>query len=289
MKCNLCPRRCGVDRSEESGVCLSGDEMTVARAAPHYWEEPCISGKNGSGTVFFTGCSLHCVYCQNRTISGEQCGTPVTEERLLELFRELEEAGVHNVNLVTPDHFMHRIIPVLRTAKRDGFPLPFLMNCSGYETVEMIRALSGLIDVYMPDFKYASPLLAKKYSSAPDYPDVCRAAVAEMVRQQPRCVFSKQGLLQKGVLVRHLVLPGHTSDSKKILAELYADYGNSILYSIMSQFTPLGLEQFPEINRKVTPEEYEDVVDFAVKIGIKNAFVQEGDPADESFIPPFSV
>ena len=289
MNCSLCPRRCGADRDAGPGYCGADRTVRIARAEPHFWEEPCVSGRNGSGTIFFTGCALHCVFCQNRAISAGGCGKAVTEEELYSQFHNLLERKVHNINLVTPDHYLDRIIPVLRRAKAEGFPLPILMNCSGYETVEMIRSLDGLIDIYMPDCKYMSPLLAKKYSSAPDYPDVCLKAIAEMVRQKPVCVYDEDGMLLSGVLIRHLVLPGYVSDSKKVLAELFSRFGNAAIYSIMSQFTPIGLESYPELNRRVTEEEYEEVVTFAEKLGITNAYIQEGTAAEESFIPPFSV
>ena len=287
MSCTLCPRRCGADRAHGTGYCGAGDTVQIARAEPHYWEEPCLSGKNGSGTIFFTGCALHCVYCQNRKISAGGCGKAVSEDELYGLFVRLQERGVHNINLVTPDHYLDRILPVLQRAKKERFPLPIVMNGSGYETPEMIRALDGLIDIYLPDFKYMSPLLAKKYSAAPDYPAVCKEAICEMVRQKPVCSEGPDGLQREGVLVRHLILPGQTDDSKKILAYLFTAYGNSIRYSIMNQFTPFGLEAYPEINRKVTEEEYEDVVSFALKLGIRNAYIQDGEAASESFIPEF--
>ena len=287
MACTLCPRRCGADRANEPGYCGADLTVRVARAEPHYWEEPCISGERGSGTIFFTGCALHCVYCQNRKISAGGCGKAVSEEELYNLFMRLQERGVHNINLVTADHYLGRILPVLQRAKKERFPLPILMNCSGYETSAMIRALDGLVDIYLPDFKYMSPLIAKKYSSAPDYPAVCKEAVREMVRQKPGCLEGPDGLLREGVLIRHLILPGHTDDSKKVLAYLFSSYGNMVRYSIMNQFTPFGLDAFPKINRTVTAEEYEDVIAFALKLGIRNAYVQDGETASESFIPEF--
>lgn len=285
----LCPRRCGADRSVERGYCGSDSSIRIARSEPHYWEEPCISGKNGSGTIFFTGCSLHCVYCQNRAISAGGCGREISEDGLYSEFLRLFELGVHNINLVTPDHYLDSIIPVLRRAKKEAFPLPILMNCSGYETREMIASLDGLIDIYLPDFKYMSPLCAKKYSSAPDYPAVCKEAIREMVRQKPRIREASGGMLLEGVVVRHLVLPGCAADSQKVLAFLYRSFGNSIRYSIMSQFTPLCLEAYPELNRKITEEEYDEVVSFAWKLGIRNAYIQDGETASESFIPEFRI
>lgn len=286
-RCALCPRECGADRKKAPGFCGAGAEIRVARAAPHFWEEPCISGSKGSGTVFFSGCQLHCVYCQNRAISDGRAGKTITRERLTEIFFELLGKGVHNVNLVTPDPYLPAVAEAIGDAKKKGFPLPFVMNCSGYEKPEALRALEGLIDVYLPDFKYASPLLAKKYSFAPDYPAVAKEALAEMVRQQPKAVYDADGLLQKGVLVRHLLLPGHTEDSEKVLAYLRTHYGDSVRVSIMSQFTPFGLEKFPELNRTVTEEEYDEVVSFAWKLGYRDAYIQDGSAASESFIPEF--
>lgn len=287
MECSLCPRHCHTDRSERAGACGAGDQLKIARAAPHFWEEPCISGKNGSGTVFFSGCQLHCVYCQNRDISDGIRGKTVSTERLVEIFFELRDKGVHNINLVTPDPYLPSVADAIKTAKEQGFDLPFLMNCSGYETTSQIRLMEGLIDIYLPDFKYSSPLLAKKYSAAPDYPDVAKKAIAEMVRQQPMLVFGNDGMLQKGVIVRHLLLPTHLTDSEKVLAYLYKTYGNAIRVSIMSQFTPFGLEEYPELNRTVTKEEYDELLDFAWKLGYRDCYVQDGEAASESFIPEF--
>ena len=285
--CTLCPRKCGANRECAPGYCGADGTVRVARAAPHYWEEPFLSGKNGSGTVFFTGCQLRCVYCQNREISRGKAGKSVTVRQLADIFLALQERAVHNINLVTPDPYLPQIAEALRLAKGKGLVLPVVMNCSGYETVEMLRGMERLIDVYLPDFKYASPLMAKKYSAAADYPQVVKAALAEMVRQQPRIRKNRQGMLLAGVAVRHLLLPGHVSDSKRILAYLHQTYGERISISIMSQFTPIGLETVPELNRRVTEEEYEDLIDFARKLGIRRAFIQEGSAASESFIPPF--
>ena len=285
--CTLCPRGCGANRECAPGYCGADGTVRVARAAPHHWEEPFLSGKNGSGTVFFTGCQLRCVYCQNREISRGKAGKSVTVRQLADIFLALQERAVHNINLVTPDPYLPQIAEALRLAKGEGLVLPVVMNCSGYETAEMIQNMEGLIDIYLPDFKYSSPLLAKKYSAAADYPQVAKAALAEMVRQQPRIRKNRQGMLKAGVVVRHLLLPGHVSDSKRVLAYLHQTYGERIYISIMSQFTPFGLESVPELNRCVTEEEYEELIDFARKLGIRRAFVQEGGAASESFIPPF--
>lgn len=287
MQCSLCPRRCLADRASKTGRCGANVRIKIARARPHFWEEPCISGERGSGTIFFSGCQLGCVYCQNREISGGKIGKEITERRLVALFFELRENGVHNINLVTPDPYLPKVASAIFEAKKQGFDLPFLMNCSGYETVEMIRALDGLIDIYLPDFKYMSPLLAKKYSFASDYPVVAKKAIAEMVRQQPKTVFDQNEILQHGVVVRHLLLPGCLEDSKRVLAYLHQEYGERIYISIMSQFTPFSLESYPELNRRVTEEEYEELIAFAQHLGIFQAFIQEGSAASESFIPDF--
>ena len=253
------------------------------------WEEPCISGKNGSGTVFFSGCSLRCVYCQNSVISTGKSGLPISETRLYEIFFELYEKGVHNINLVTPTHYIPSLVSVISKAKKEGFPLPFVYNTGSYDSVEALRALDGLIDIYLPDFKYFSPLLSKKYSLAEDYPEVCKSAIDEMFSQRGSPVFSDDGMMKSGVIVRHLILPGHTFDSKKILAYLHERYKNDLYISIMNQYTPVLPQNgtFPELNRRVTPEEYDEVVDFAVELGIENAYIQDGEAASESFIPNF--
>ena len=286
MGCTLCPRNCGSERQNQTGYCGASDVIKVARAMPHHWEEPCLSGDKGSGTVFFSGCQLKCVYCQNRGISDGAAGKELTVDQLTEVFFRLARQGVHNINLVTPDPYIPQIATAVHNARERGIGLPFVMNCSGYETVSSLQMLDGLIDVYLPDFKYMSPILAKKYSSAKDYPSVAKAAIAEMIRQQPKQSI-ENGMIQKGVIVRHLLLPGCSHDSKRILAYLHEAYGDSVSISIMSQYTPLGMEAYPELNRTVTSEEYDEIVEFAWQIGIRNAFVQDGSAASESFIPSF--
>ena len=287
--CTLCPRMCRVDRTAgQKGYCRSGSKLTAARAALHFWEEPCISGERGSGAIFFSGCNLGCVFCQNRTISRGEAGEEIGVERLSEIFFELREKGAQNINLVTPTHFTPLIREALVLAKTRGFNLPVVYNCGGYERVETLRTLEGLVDIYLPDFKYLSCLTAQNYSFAPDYPEAAKRAIAEMFRQTGLPVFEESGRMKKGLIVRHLTLPGQLEDSKKILKELYQTYGNQIYYSIMNQFTPLaGLEHYPELNRTISSEEYEELIDFAVELGIENGFVQEGGTAEESFIPAF--
>lgn len=288
--CRICPRRCEIDRSNQYGYCGESDIIRIARAAPHMWEEPPISGTNGSGTIFFSGCNLRCIYCQNHEIAVSHLGYAVSNDELCRIFFELQNQGVHNINLVTASHFTKQLIPILQRAKGEGLHIPLVWNSSGYETVEMLRMLDGLIDIYLPDFKYINPQTAKDYSKAPDYPDVAKAALAEMVRQcgAPK-IDLHTGLMTRGVQVRHLVLPGHAQESRQILWYLYRSYGNGIGYSIMNQYTPMPeMQSHPLLSRKVTEKEYANVVQYANQIGIENAYTQEGEAATESFIPEFS-
>lgn len=290
--CCLCPRECGVNRLEgKKGFCGVDAKVMVARAALHMWEEPCISGKEGSGAVFFSGCSLGCGFCQNRQISGGQSGKQITIEHLVEIFLNLQEKKANNINLVTAGQFLPQVAEALKRAKAQGLHIPVVYNSSGYEKAEMLKMLDGLVDIYLPDFKYMSPVLSKKYSHAPDYAEVVKAAIAEMVRQTGKAVFvngDEDNLILSGTIVRHLTLPGCMADSMQILKYLHETYGDMIYISIMNQFTPLSnLEKYPELNRRITDEEYETLVDYAIEIGIENGFIQEGDTAEESFIPAF--
>lgn len=287
--CLLCPRKCGINRSTgQTGVCGVSAEIRVARAALHYWEEPCISGEKGSGAVFFSGCSLHCVFCQNREISDGKVGKIISKERLRDIFLELKAKGANNINLVTPGQYIPDIVWAVRDARRYGMELPIVYNTSGYENADELKQLEGIVDVYLPDFKYMDSALSAKYSRAKDYPSVAKQAISEMVRQQPRVVIDDAtGLIQKGVIVRQLLLPGHVNDAKAILKYLHDTYQDSIYISMMSQFTPIALKDYPEINRTVTRREYERLIDYAIKIGITNAFIQEGNVAKDSFIPAF--
>ena len=287
--CLLCPRKCGINRSTgQTGVCGVSSEIKVARAALHYWEEPCISGKKGSGAVFFSGCSLHCVFCQNREISDGKEGKVISKERLSDIFMELADKGANNINLVTPGQYIPDIVWAVNDAKSRGMKLPIIYNTSGYENVTELKLLEGIVDVYLPDFKYMDITLSARYSRAKDYPSVAKQALSEMVRQQPDVVIDDAtGLIQKGVIVRQLLLPGHVNDAKAVLKYLYDTYHDHVYISMMSQFTPIALKDYPEINRTVTRREYERLVDYALKIGITNAFIQEGDVAKDSFIPAF--
>lgn len=287
--CLLCPRKCGINRSTgQTGVCGVSSEIKVARAALHYWEEPCISGKRGSGAVFFSGCSLHCVFCQNREISDGKAGKLISKERLSDIFMELADKGANNINLVTPGQYIPDIVWAVNDAKSRGMKLPIIYNTSGYENVTELNLLEGIVDVYLPDFKYMDSTLSARYSRAKDYPSVAKQALSEMVRQQPDVVIDDAtGLIQKGVIVRQLLLPGHVNDAKAVLKYLYDTYHDHVYISMMSQFTPIALKDYPEINRTVTRREYERLVDYALEIGITNAFIQEGDVAKDSFIPAF--
>lgn len=287
--CLLCPRKCGINRSTgQTGVCGVSSEIKVARAALHYWEEPCISGKKGSGAVFFSGCSLHCVFCQNREISDGKAGKLISKERLSDIFMELADKGANNINLVTPGQYIPDIVWAVNDAKSRGMKLPIIYNTSGYENVTELKLLEGIVDVYLPDFKYMDSTLSARYSRAKDYPSVAKQALSEMVRQQPDVVIDDAtGLIQKGVIVRQLLLPGHVNDAKAVLKYLYDTYHDHVYISMMSQFTPIALKDYPEINRTVTKREYERLVNYALEIGITNAFIQEGDVAKDSFIPAF--
>lgn len=287
--CLLCPRKCGINRrTGQTGICGVSSEIKVARAALHYWEEPCISGKRGSGAVFFSGCSLHCVFCQNREISDGKEGKVISKERLSDIFMELADKGANNINLVTPGQYIPDIVWAVNDAKSRGMKLPIIYNTSGYENVTELKLLEGIVDVYLSDFKYMDSTLSARYSRAKDYPSIAKQALSEMVRQQPDVVIDNATrLIQKGVIVRQLLLPGHVNDAKAVLKYLYDTYHDHVYISMMSQFTPIALKDYPEINRTVTRREYERLVDYALEIGITNAFIQEGDVAKDSFIPAF--
>lgn len=289
--CTLCPRECHVDRTAgQRGFCGQSDRIMAARAALHFWEEPCLSGTNGSGTVFFSGCNLRCVYCQNHTIAKGQTGREISIERLTEIFLELQDKGAHNINLVTPTHYVPQIIRALQSAKNNGLTIPVVYNTSGYEKIDTLKRLEGLIDIYLPDLKYHDATLSTRYSNAPDYFVHACAAIDEMLRQtgQPVFVDGEDSLMLKGVIVRHLLLPNCETDSRYLLRILHQTYGNDIYVSIMSQYTPMPqTASIPSLNRKISSEEYERIVDYAIHIGIENGFIQEGETASESFIPAF--
>lgn len=289
--CNLCPRQCGADRENgKSGICgVSGKNILAARAALHFWEEPCISGERGSGTVFFSGCPLRCVYCQNYQIAGTEVGMEISEERLKEIFLELQEKDAHNINLVTPTHYTPEIIRAIRKAKEQGLRLPIVYNCSGYEKVETLKMLKGIVNVYLTDFKYMEREAAVRYSKAPDYPEIARAALKEMMNQAGEAKFDENGIMQSGVIVRHLLLPGHVRNARAVVKYVYETYGDQLYLSLMNQYTPLPQvkKEFPELDRRVTEREYQRLISYALEIGVENAFIQDGNTAKESFIPMF--
>lgn len=289
--CTLCPRKCHVDRTTgQTGFCGQSDKIIAARAALHFWEEPCLSGTNGSGAVFFSGCNLHCIYCQNHTIAQGQSGKEISVERLSEIFLELQDKQAHNINLVTPTHYVPQIIQALQTAKDNGLTIPVVYNTSGYENVDTLKRLEGLIDIYLPDLKYHDSTLSARYSNAPDYFAKASVAIEEMLRQTGGPVFvdGEDSLMLKGVIVRHLLLPGCEADSRYLLQYLHQTHGNDIYVSIMNQYTPMPhVTDIPALNRRITPEEYDRIVDYAIQIGIENGFIQEGETASESFIPAF--
>lgn len=290
-KCFLCPRMCGTDRAAgQKGFCGGGNLVRVARAALHYWEEPCISGESGSGTVFFSGCTMRCVFCQNKEISRSEVGKEITIERLAEIYLELAAKGANNINLVTPMHYAPQITAALDIARKNGLTLPIVWNTGGWERRESIAAVRDYADIWLSDFKYFDSSLGESLSKAPNYFSVAAEALDQMVKQTCEPVFDENGIMRRGVIVRHLMLPGHLDDTKNVLRFLYENYGDSIWISIMNQYTPMCSDpRFPELSRTVSDEEYNEAIDFACELGIENAFVQEGGTVGESFIPPFDL
>ena len=286
-KCNLCPRNCGVNRYESLGFCKASDKVKVAYYSLHQWEEPVISGINGSGTLFFSNCNLKCIFCQNKKISTLGYGKEISNERLKEIFLELQAKGAHNINLVTPTHYVPQIVEVLKEAKTAGLNIRIVYNTSSYENVSTIMLLEGIVDVYLADLKYFDDSLGCKYSKCENYFEVAKAAIEAMYEQVGKFEIVDD-LMVKGVIVRVLVLPGHADDSKNLIKYLHETYGNNIIISIMNQYTPVEvIDKYPNLNRKVSDEEYEEVIDFAVELGVEIAFIQEGETQDTSFIPDF--
>ena len=285
-KCALCPRNCMVNRNTgELGFCKSENKIKIAKAYLHMWEEPPITGKNGSGTIFFSNCNLRCLFCQNYYISEKGNGVEIDTLRFANICLDLQEKGATNINLVTPTHYVPLIIDGLKLAKSRGLTIPIVYNSSGYEKRETIRLLDGIVDVYLPDFKYYSDEYAIKYSRCKDYFKYAKESLDEMVRQRPKCVFDKDGNIISGVIVRHLLLPKMEEDSKKILKYLYDTYNDKIYLSIMNQYTPVRKCKYQELNTKVDEKIYDEIIDYAWSIGIRNAFIQDGDTQNESFIP----
>ena len=290
-KCSLCPRMCGTDRAAgQKGFCGGGNLVRIARAALHYWEEPCISGESGSGTVFFSGCTMRCVFCQNKEISRGEAGKEITVDRLAEIYLELAAKGANNINLVTPMHYAPQITAALDIARENGLTLPIVWNTGGWERRESVAAVRDYADIWLSDFKYFDSSLGESLSKAPNYFSVAAAALDQMVKQTCKPVFNENDMMRRGVIVRHLMLPGHLDDTKNVLRFLYENYGDSIWISIMNQYTPMCSDpRFPELSRTVSDEEYNEAIDFACELGIENAFVQEGGTVGESFIPPFDL
>ena len=290
MVCNICPRRCGAERGDSTpgGACASPALPRIARAAPHFGEEPCISGANGSGTVFFSGCNLRCVFCQNSQISRGGTGKTVSVRRLRDIFLELQDKGVHNINLVTASHYVEPVAEALREAKLN---IPVAWNSSGYDSLEALHRLDGLVQIYMPDLKYGSSDIARRYSAAPDYPEVARAAILEMYRQTGSFVLDENDMLKSGVLIRHLILPDNERNSRDVIDFVADNFpGDRVLFSLMSQFTPMpGTERFPELQKTVTPELNDRLIDYMCARGIEYGFWQEPDSATGDMIPAFDL
>jgi putative pyruvate formate lyase activating enzyme len=289
--CNICPRNCGVDRiNGQVGYCQSGIKIDVAKAYLHQWEEPCISGSRGSGTVFFAHCNLGCVYCQNFEISHQGKGKSVEEKRLGEIFLELQGKGAHNINLVTPTHFIPQIKTALDHSVLNGLKVPVVYNTNGYEKRESLQLLKDRVQVFLPDLKYSTTQSGQRYSDAPDYFKVASLAIEQMFAYQPECVFDEAGLLTRGVLVRHLVLPGLKDESKDILKYLYDTFGNQIYLSLMNQYTPIyEARTFQELQEPLSSDDYEEVIDYALELGIENCFIQESGTVSEYYIPDFDL
>ena len=289
-KCNLCPRNCLIDRSKTLGYCKATDKVKVARSALHYFEEPSISGTNGSGTIFFSNCNLKCCYCQNKEISTDGFGKEVSIERLALMMLELEKKNANNINLVTPTHYVPSIIEAIKLARSKGLSIPIVYNTSGYENVETLKLLDGYIDIYLTDFKYFDNKLGRDLSKCSNYFEVTSKALDEMYRQAGKNVFNDNGLMTKGIIVRCLVLPTKSDDTKKIINYLYKKYQDNIYLSIMNQYTPVNyIKDYPFLNKTVNEDEYNDVIDYAIDLGIKNAYMQEGGTCSESFIPSFDL
>ena len=285
--CMICPRKCGINRYQEKGYCGATNKVRVAFYSLHKWEEPVISGSNGSGTIFFSYCNLKCLYCQNKKISTGGYGKDITNKRLKEIMLELQDKGAHNINLVTPTHYVPQIVSTLRKIKHNELKIPVVYNTSSYENVGTIMMLNNLVDIYLADLRYYDDALGEKYSGCSNYFETATMAIDEMYRQVGKIEVGKDGLLKRGIIVRVLIIPGHIHDAKEIINYLYKTYGDDIYISIMNQYTPMDKCKYDNLNRTVTKDEYEEVVNFALTIGVDNAFIQEGETASESFIPDF--
>ena len=288
--CELCPRKCHINRNTTKGICSNTGTLKVVRSALHYFEEPSISGTNGSGTIFFSGCNLKCCYCQNKEISNDNFGINISVERLSELMLELQAKNANNINLVTPTHFVPSIIEAIKLARANGLSIPIVYNTSGYESINTIKLLAGYVDIYLTDFKYFDNKLGEDLSKVKNYFEVASLALSEMYKQVGINKFDDKGMMTKGIIVRCLVLPTKGNDTKKIINYLYKKYQDNIYLSIMNQYTPVTKSTtFPFLNNKVSDSEYDDIINYAIDLGVKNAYIQEGETSDESFIPPFDL
>lgn len=287
--CMLCPRKCGVNRYKKKGACGATNKLKIAYYSLHKWEEPVISGSNGSGTIFFSNCNMKCIYCQNKKISIDGYGKYISNKKLEEIMLKLQDMGAHNINLVTPTHYVPQIVSTLQKIKGNSLKIPVVYNTSSYENVGTIMFLNNLVDIYLADLKYYDDSLAYNYSGCKNYFETATMAIDEMYRQVGDYSFDKDGLMTKGLIVRVLILPGHVEDAKKIIKYLYMTYKDSIFISIMNQFTPVNTCIYSNLNRKLTDEEYDEVIKYALSLGVTNAFIQEGETADDSFIPDFNI
>lgn len=288
--CELCPRKCHINRNTTKGICSNTSVLKVARSALHYFEEPSISGANGSGTIFFSGCNLKCCYCQNKEISNDNFGINISVERLSELMLELQAKNANNINLVTPTHFVPSIIEAIKLARANGLSIPIVYNTSGYESINTIKLLAGYVDIYLTDFKYFDNKLGEDLSKVKNYFEVASLALSEMYKQVGINKFDDNGMMTKGIIVRCLVLPTKGNDTKNIINYLYKKYQDNIYLSIMNQYTPVTKSTtFPFLNNKVSDSEYDDIINYALDLGVINAYIQEGETSDESFIPPFDL
>ena len=288
--CRLCPRDCGIDRTKYNGVCGASSKVKVALVSTHNFEEPCISGKKGSGTVFFSNCNLRCVYCQNFKISRNGYGKEISIKRLSEIFLEQQKRGVNNINLVTPTCYVDSIIKALKMAKSKGLNIPIVYNSSGYEKIETIKKLNGLIDVYLPDFKYATNRLSKKYSGVNNYVESAISSIFEMIRQVGKPVFNDEGIITKGVIIRHMILPNNVLNSKMVLKKIKEKFSEDALVSLMAQYFPAGeANKYPEINRKITKDELKEIEDYLIELDITNGYIQELGEHEEEYVPDFNL
>lgn len=285
--CNICPRHCNIDRKESTGVCGVNDTLKIARASAHFWEEPCISGYGGSGAIFFSGCNMKCVFCQNYEISSGGFGKEITTKRLKEIYNQLIFDGVHNINLVTPTHYADKILETLDTP----LSVPVVYNSSGYDKVETLKKFNGKIQIYLPDLKYMNSIIAKKYSKAPDYPEIATKAIKEMFNQVGKAVFDDEGIMQKGVIIRHLMLPNEIENTLDVIDWVADEFQNKVVFSLMSQYTPNGVEncKYQNLNQTVSEDEYKKAVDYMYLVGLENGYIQDFSSAKKEYTPPFDL